>query len=113
MDSGGFFCKVGTALLIVCCFHASFGQISPSRSKGEVFKHRPDSPSENLNYSGLVVVKKTMYGLVYEDKKLPQSVKDRIEKFFKRRLNGYTDLGSYGLRIWQRSGKWYIDNTEI
>ncbi|WP_407512891.1 hypothetical protein, partial [Elizabethkingia miricola] len=70
MDSGGFFCKVGTALLIVFCFHASFGQISPSRSKGEVFKHRPDSPSENLNYSGLVIVKKTMYGLVYEDKKL-------------------------------------------
>ena len=88
-------------------------QINPARSKGEVFKHRPERPYENTDYSGLVVVNKTMYGLTFEDKQLPSDVKRRIEIFFKRRLNGYTEQKKYHLQVYKKSGKWYIENTEI
>lgn len=90
-----------------------FAQINPARSKGEVFKHHPEKPYENTDYSGLVVVKKTMYGLIFEDRQLSEDVKLRVEKFFKRRLNGYTDLKTYHVQIYKKRGKWYVGNTEI
>lgn len=92
----------------LCC-----AQISPARSKGEVFKNRPEKPYENTDYSGLVVVKKTMYGLDFEDRQIPDNVKIRVERFFKRRLNGYTDLKTYQLKVYKKRGKWYVGNTEI
>lgn len=88
-------------------------QVNPSRSKGEVFKHRPDKPYENVDYSGSVVVTKTMYGLTFEDNQLSSDVKDRVKKFFKRRLNGYTELKTYQVRIIKKRGKWYVNNVEI
>lgn len=88
-------------------------QINPSRNKGEVYKHRPDKPYENTDYSGKVVVTKTMYGLTFEDQQISSDIKNRVEKFFKRRLNGYTDLKKYHLQIQKRNGKWYIGNNEI
>ncbi|RKE81995.1 hypothetical protein [Chryseobacterium sp. AG363] len=88
-------------------------QISPARGKGEVFKHRPEIPYENTNYSGLVVVERSMYGLNFQDKQLSSEVKNRIDKFFKRHLNGYTELKTYQIRIQKKRGKWYVDNIEI
>ncbi|WP_148043584.1 hypothetical protein [Chryseobacterium sp. G0240] len=99
--------------IFVFCWLISFAQINPARSKGEVFKHRPEKPTENINYSGLIIVKKTMYGLIFEDKQLSSEVKNRVERFFKRRLNGYTDLKTYQLKVYRKHGKWYVDNTEI
>ncbi|MGG7468695.1 hypothetical protein [Chryseobacterium arthrosphaerae] len=88
-------------------------QVNTARTKGEVFKHRPEKPYENTDYSGLIVVNKTMYGLVFEDRQLSGDVKLRIETFFKRRLNGYTELKTYQIQIYKKRGKWYVDNTEI
>lgn len=88
-------------------------QISPARGKGEVFKHRPERPYDNINYSGLVIVERSMYGLKFQDKQLSSEVKNRIEKFFKRHLNGYTELKTYQIRIQKKHGKWYVDNIEI
>ncbi|WP_167336367.1 hypothetical protein [Chryseobacterium gallinarum] len=98
-------------MLLFSCF--IFAQVNPARSKGEVFKHRPEKPTENLDYSGMIIVKKTMYGLVFADKQLSSEVKTRVEKFFKHRLNGYTDLKTYQLKVYRKHGKWYVDNTEI
>jgi len=88
-------------------------QVNPARSKGEVFKHRPERPYENTDYSGLVVVERSMYGLNFQDKQLSSDVKQRIEKFFKRHLNGYTELKTYQIRIQKKRSKWYVDNIEI
>lgn len=88
-------------------------QVNSSRSKGDVFKNRPDKPYENTNYSGLVVVTKGTYGLTFDDRQLSADVKNRIEQFFKRRLNGYTEPKIYHLRVSEKRGKWYIENTEI
>ncbi|WP_187477834.1 hypothetical protein [Amniculibacterium sp. G2-70] len=85
----------------------------PARSKGEVFKHRPEKPYENVNNTGLVVVTKGMYGLTFEDKQLSAETKKRVESFFKLRLNGYTDLKTYHLKIRKRQNKWYIGTTEF
>jgi hypothetical protein len=88
-------------------------QVNSSRGKGDVFKNRPDKPYENIDYSGLVVVTKGTYGLTFEDRQLSAGVKNRIETFFKRRLNGYTELKKYHLQVYKKLGKWYINNQEI
>jgi len=99
-----------SALLFAVNFSA---QVNPSRGKGEVFKSRPDKPYENTDHSGLIVVTKGAYGLTFEDRQISADIKSRIDRFFKRRLNGYTDLKKYHLRVYEKRGKWYIDNTEI
>jgi hypothetical protein len=101
------------SLLILLFPILLLSQTNRSRSKGHVFKSRPDTPYENVNNSGLVVVKKGVYGLTFEDRQLPESTKKRVENFFKRRLNGYTELKTYHLNIYKRQDKWYIDTTEI
>jgi hypothetical protein len=107
-------CVFKTVLIMFFLAAVNFSaQVNPSRSKGEVFKNRPDKPYENTNYSGLIIVLKGNYGLTFEDRQLSADVKNRIEKFFKRRLNGYTELKKYHLRVYEKRGKWYIDNTEI
>ncbi len=37
-----------------------------TRGKGEVFKHSPTKPYEDLSKSGVIVVTKGMYGLTFE-----------------------------------------------
>lgn len=102
---------------VILCIILSTGtisaQVNSSRGKGEVFKSRPDKPYENTDYSGLVVVTKGTYGLTFEDRQLSADVKSRIETFFKRRLNGYTELKKYHLQVYKKLGKWYINNQEI
>ncbi|PTT24194.1 hypothetical protein DBR28_18520 [Chryseobacterium sp. HMWF028] len=100
-------------LLFILFSSLMSAQVNPARSKGEVFKHRPEKPYENPDYSGLIVVERSMYGLNFQDKQLSPDVKTRIEKFFKRHLNGYTELKTYQIRIQKKRGKWYVDNIEI
>jgi hypothetical protein len=110
-DIGDLFFK-GTYMLVFIS-SLSPAQVNPARSKGEVFKHRPERPYENTDYSGEVVVKKSLYGLTFQDTSLSADVKNRIERFFKRRLNGYTELKTYQLQIYKKNGKWYVENTAI
>lgn len=88
-------------------------QINPPRNKGEVFKHSPEKPYENLENSGLVIVTKTIYGLIFEDYHLSFEVKNRINKFFNLRLNGYTELRKYKLSIHKKKDNWFIENVKI
>lgn len=104
--------KIIVFILFPFLFFAQ-SKTQPARSKGEVFKHRPEKPYENVNNTGLVVVKKGMYGLTFEDNQLSSETKKRIERFFKLRPNGYTDLKTYHLKIRKLQNKWYIDNTEF
>lgn len=83
------------------------------RQKGEVFKSRPTFPYENINNSGLIVVKKTMYGLYFEDNKLSDETKKRIEKFFNQQNKGYTDFKTYHLKIRRKNDDWFIDNFKL
>ena len=73
-------------------------QAYSNRGKGEVFKSYPEKPYEDVKKTG-VIVDKTLYGLKFKDNKLPKEVKNRVQKFFNKRYNGYTDLKTYELHI--------------
>ncbi|MFJ1492556.1 hypothetical protein [Capnocytophaga canis] len=95
----------------------SFGQskINPSRSKGEVFKHRPDTPTEDLNKSGLIVVTRTPH-LVFEDNTIPDEYKKMTEKFFNTVFrNEYKKLNvKYHLKVEKRAfGDIYIEGIKV
>lgn len=83
------------------------------REKGKVFKSRPTYPYENINNSGLVIVKRTIYGLYFDDDKLSDSIKKRIEKFFRQQNKGYTDFKIYQLKIRRKNNDWFIDNYKF
>ena len=88
-------------------------QLYPIKNKGEVFNFKPSKPLENVNYSGLIVVKRSMYGLTFEDKKLSDDTKNRIEKFFKKQYKGYTDFKVYQLKIYRKNVDWFIENHKL
>lgn len=95
----------------------NFGQskINPSRSKGEVFKHRPDTPTEDLNQSGLIVVTRTPH-LVFEDNTIPDTFKKMTEKFFSSVFdNQYKKLNvKYHLKVEKRAfGDIYIEGVKV
>ncbi|MEG2309769.1 hypothetical protein [Chryseobacterium sp.] len=92
-----------------------FGSLTAQsvREKGKVFKLRPTYPYENLDNSGLIVVKRTMYGLYFEDNKLSDDTKKRIEKFFRQQNKGYTDFKTYHLKIRRKNNDWFIDNHKF
>ncbi|MGP1500767.1 MAG: hypothetical protein ACTTJM_03165 [Bergeyella cardium] len=100
-------------LLFLLLPFLAVAQLTPSRTKGEVFKHRPDTPYEALNKSGLVFVKKGMYGLFFEDNNLSPEVRKKVQIFFDRRYNGYTDLKTYQLRIENTAKGWKIEGYLI
>lgn len=85
----------------------------PARDKGEIFKHTPTKPYEDLSKSGKVVVVKGMYGLRFEDKELPQSTKDKVQAFFEQRHKGYTELKKYSLKVENRQGVWWIEGKRV
>lgn len=84
-----------------------------SRVKGEVFKHRPERPYQDVKKTGLVVVKKGMYGLVFEDKNLSPEVRKKVQTFFNHRYNGYTELKTYELRVEDTPKGWRIEGYLI
>lgn len=94
---------------------AAFAQskTQPARDKGEVFKHTPTKPYEDLSKSGKVVVVKGMYGLRFEDKELPQSTKDKVQAFFEQGHKGYTELKKYSLKVENRKGVWWIEGKRV
>ncbi|WP_154656886.1 hypothetical protein [Epilithonimonas tenax] len=101
-------------ILLLLFFSCSLSaQLYPKKAKGEVFNSKPTKPLENVNYSGLVVVKRSMYGLTFEDKNLSADVKNRIEKFFKKQYKGYTDFKIYSLNIYRKNSDWFIENHKI
>lgn len=83
------------------------------RRNGEVFNIRPTYPYENLDNSGLIVVKRTMYGLYFEDNKLSNDTKKRVEIFFRQEHKGYTDFKVYRLIIHRKRDKWFIENHKL
>lgn len=84
-----------------------------NRAKGEVFKHRPEYPYEDVKKNGQIVVKKGMYGLVFEDKYLSQEAKNKIQTFFNRRYSGYTTLKTYTLKIENTPKGWCVEGYFI
>lgn len=88
-------------------------QMHENKPKGEVFKHRPERPYEDVKKTGKIVVKKGMYGLVFEDKNLSPEVRKKVQTFFNRRYNGYTDLKTYTLNIENTPKGWKIEGFLI
>lgn len=101
------------SVVILLILFPLFLSAQTNKGKGEVFKSRPERPYENVKKTGLVVVKKGMYGLVFEDKNLSPEVRKKVQIFFNRRYNGYTDLKTYGLRIEDTPKGWKIDGYLI
>jgi len=88
-------------------------QAYSNRGKGEVFKSYPEKPYEDVKKTGVIVVDKTLYGLKFKDSKLPKEVKNRVQKFFNKRYNGYTDLKTYELHIEDTTKGWKIEGHLI
>lgn len=87
-----------------------------SRAKGEVFKHRPDSPTEDLDKSGLIVVTYNLTRLVFEDTEIPQAYKNMVDVFFKEVFhNKYKKVGTtYRLKVEKRAfGDIYIEDVRV
>lgn len=99
-----------TLILLLLPFFLS---AQANRPKGEVFKHRPERPYEDVKKTGEIVVKKGMYGLVFEDKNLSPEVRKKVQTFFNRRYNGYTDLKTYTLNIEDTPKGWKIESFLI
>lgn len=83
-----------------------------AQQKSEVFKVNPSHPQEKTNV-GYVVVTKTMYGLTFEDNTIKNEYKNLVKTFFKERLNGYTDLKKYRLKVEKRLDGWYIEDKKL
>lgn len=49
-----------------------------NKPKGEVFKHCPERPYEDVKKTGKIIVKKGMYRLVFEDKNLSPEVRKKV-----------------------------------
>ena len=88
-------------------------QAYSNRGKREVFKSYPEKPYEDVKKTGVIVVDKTLYGLKFKDNKLSQEVKNRVQTFFNRRYNGYTDLKTYELHIEDTTKGWKIEGHLI
>ena len=87
--------------ILIFLLHPLFlsAQAYSNHGKGKVFKSYPEKPYEDVKRTGIIMVDKTLYGLKFKDSKLPQEVKNRVQKFFNKRYNGYTDLKTYELHI--------------
>lgn len=100
-------------LLLFPVLLSAQSKTQPARDKGEVFKHRPEKPYENIKNTGLVVVTKGTYGLQYEDRHLSAEAKRKVEAFFAKKYNGYTALKTYRLNIRQTRKGWEIEGKLI
>ncbi len=102
-------------LLLFPLLGFSQSKINPSRYPGEVFKHRPDFPGEDLDKSGLIVVTRIPH-LVFEDNTIPDAYKKMVQEFFSRVFyNEFKKLNvKYHLRVEKRAfGDIYIENVKV
>lgn len=83
-------------------------QISPQQTRGEVYKAYASKPSENLRENTLEV-KKTMYGLRFKDRDLPELYKNAIAIYFKKRFKAKENFGFYRLKIANREGYIWVE----
>ncbi|MCT4698470.1 hypothetical protein [Tenacibaculum haliotis] len=81
--------------------------------QGNVFKSVPTSPTESVKLTGVIEVSKTMYGVTFKDTRIAKQYKNAVKTFFKKRLNGYTDLKKYRLQVKKRTDGLYIENIKI
>jgi len=88
-------------------------QLYPLKNKGDVFNSKPSKPLENIDKTGLIVVKRTLYGLYFEDRNLSDETKNRITVFFNHQYRGFTDFKTYRLTIYRKKNIWYIDNHKL
>lgn len=84
-------------------------KIQAVKNRGEVFKHHPEHPYEDIKRTGIIVVKKGIYGLVFEDKYLSLEVRKKVQSFFNHRYYGYTDLKTYELHVEATPKGWKIE----
>ncbi len=103
-------------LLLLPLLGFSQSKTQPTRERGEVFKHRPDTPNEDLNKTGQIVVTRTPTRLVFEDPYISDEYKALTEKFFQQVFdNKYKEMGKkYHLRVEKRAfGDIYIENIKV
>ncbi len=81
--------------------------------RGRVFPVVVKHPGQRLERSGVVVVRRSLYGLTFKDPQIPQVYKKAVKKFFKRRLKGYTDLKAYRLQIENYQGSLWIEGIRM
>lgn len=95
-------------LLTLCLATTAFSQ-----ERGRVFPRTPKTPMEQVNRNGKIVVRNTMYGLVFQDNEIPQAYKKAVQMFFKKRLNGYADIKTYTLKIENYQGYIWVEGYKI
>lgn len=105
-------------LLIILLVLPVFVAAQESRLRGEVFKRRPDTPGENINKTGLIVVERTMYGLIFEDISIPEEAKNKVKRFFALTVfrNEYQQFKTYRLKVERQTfdhSKWTIEGVRI
>lgn len=101
-------------LLLLPIIGYSQSKVQPNRAKGEVFKNRANTPTENLNYSGEIVVTRTLTRLVFNDPNISDEYKQLTEQFFKKVFdNRYKEMKKYHLRVEKRSNGIYIENVKM
>ncbi|MGO2294324.1 MAG: hypothetical protein ACTH5N_02615 [Psychroflexus halocasei] len=60
-------------------------QIYPQQTRGEVYKAYSNKPSQDLRET-TIEVKRTMYGLRFKDKDIPELDKNAVTIYFKKRF---------------------------
>lgn len=93
----------------------SQSKTQPSREKGEVFKHKANTPNEDLNKSGQIVVTRTLTRLVFDDPHISNEYKQLTEQFFKEVFdNQYKTMNKkYHLSVEKRPDGIYIENVKV
>lgn len=90
--------KTITYFFLLIPFFA-LAQSNVTRNKTSIYKSVPTYPYEDLNRSGTVVVIKSMYGLRFENNQVSEETKKIVKSFFKLRLNQYSKLKKYRLKV--------------
>ncbi|MFL0063454.1 hypothetical protein [Tenacibaculum maritimum] len=97
-----------TFLFLLIPFFA-LAQNNVTRNKTSIYKSVPTYPYEDLNRSGTIVVIKSMYGLKFENDQVSEETKKVVKSFFKLRLNQYSKLKKYHLKVEKLKDGIYIN----
>jgi len=81
--------------------------------RGRVFPSVAKYPGQRLERSGLVVVRRSLYGVTFKDTQIPETYKKAVEKFFKKAFKGYTALKTYRLKVERYEGSLWIEGVRI
>lgn len=87
----------------------ALAQSNVTRNKTSIYKSVPTYPYEDINRSGTVVVVKSMYGVRFENNQVSEETKKAVKSFFKLRLNEYSKLKKYRLKVERLKDGIYIN----